>query len=112
VQVRNLNARHRAALSEAFNQGRAVMSASELYEWFSRAAQVFIDAEQWQFLAPKYEAMVRLLEAEPEPDRPNLARALETLARIQHALGEDSCLLLERALAIVTETKGGDSIGD
>jgi len=89
VQVKDLTARHRAALAEAFNQGKAVMSAGELYDWFSRAAQIFVDAEQWQLLAPKYEAMADLIEAAPEPDRPCLARVLHIQARIQAGQGED-----------------------
>ena len=45
VQVKDLTAKHRAALTEAFELGKASLSTPELYRQFSQAAQVFLDAE-------------------------------------------------------------------
>ena len=74
-----------------------------MLNWFINVSDPFYRAAFWQLIAPMYEEMLQILEAELGPEHPDVATTLNNLAVLYRHMGdyEKALPLYQRALDIV-----------
>ncbi len=88
LDIKAINQENENALTEAFYHAKEVLEAEELCEWFVSVYDLFERVAFWQLITPMYEEILRILEAELEPEHPDVAQTLNNLALLYYQIGD------------------------
>ena len=64
IDIKTITKEHETALTEAFYHAKKTLEAEDLLNWFITASNPFDKAAFWQLIAPMYEEILQILEAE------------------------------------------------
>jgi len=108
IDIKAITQEHETALTEAFYHAKKSLEAENLLNWFIAVSDPFSRAALWQLIAPMYENMLPILEAEFGPEHPDVAQTLNNLSELYDDMGyyEKALPLYQRALEISEKVLG------
>ena len=113
LDIKAITPEHETVLNEAFYHAKKLfeaekLEAEDLLNWFIAASDPFYRAAFWQLITTLYEEMLQILEAELDPQHPDVATTLNNLAVLYRNMGdyEKALPLYQRDLEISEKVLG------